>query len=553
MLWCMVGGTVVDAEELVNQVDWKEPVQSADNETTTISSVVSAPDPRDPKLGDMKLTPEQKEHVQRLKKGFVECQVQRYNGGRPRRPDDDDDQFTKQRDKIQQQDEQNVFEGIVASRTLGKQGAWPKGQTIEDPYQDFWESSHDEKHKLAQALKTKDSKIASLEIEMRRMQKDIEELHKVKATQPTPQRQTIATPDAPDNRQNIIIMLAGIIHRRTQIPDTNSSGDSSNDNNGNNELYRVVNGNDGGDIGGGGDFGGDGHGDNASVGGDSHGRNGERREFIVVKASNSVVPTVAGNNFAANPYLQFYKSMRGLIYNQGEDRGNIVGLFTELEEAGASTIIKTQHKEMVQTYPRAAQCNRAILSALLNYTAGIARGMVEYGVENGLGAWRRLYHHYMPLADDVQHLFIQQLYVIIPVTENNIDGLFNKAETITELYASHGKAEDHMSEKWLKAAVTRNLPKHIVKDLAIQLKDAQTIKEVRHIVDIYMHDYQTGMPRGQTGPMLCITSIEQPDSNTEAASTDNGKEQEPSIKTNKEDASYAITKAKASKQTDKLN
>ena len=139
--------------------------------------------------------------------------------------------------------------------------------------------------------------------------------------------------------------------------------------------------------------------------------------------------------------------------------------------------------------------------------------MVEYGIENGLDAWRKLYHHYMPLADDLQQLLIQELYALSPVTESTIDTLFNNVERITELYTRHGAAEDQISDKWIKAAVMRNLPKQIPKDLAIQLKDAKTTGEVRHIVNIYMHDYQTGMPRGQAGPMLCITSQEEQHNN----------------------------------------
>ena len=114
--------------------------------------------------------------------------------------------------------------------------------------------------------------------------------------------------------------------------------------------------------------------------------------------------------------------------------------------------------------------------------------MAEYGVEHGLDAWRRLYHHYMPLAEDLQQLFIQELYAFTPVNEIGIDGLFNRVERITELYTRHGSAEDQMSDKWIKYVVMRNLPKHIIKDLAIQFKDATTTNEVRHIINMYMHD-----------------------------------------------------------------
>ena len=211
---------------------------------------------------------------------------------------------------------------------------------------------------------------------------------------------------------------------------------------------------------------------------------------------------------------------------------------------------------MVQVYPKMAEYNRAVLAALLNYTSGIARGMVEYGVENGVDARRRFYYHYMPLADDLQQLLIQELYSLTPVNENGIDGLFNQVERITELYTRHGNAEDHMSEKWIKAAVMRNLPKHITKDLAIQPKDAKTTGEVRHIVNIYiyiyiyiyvyMHDYQTGMPRGQSGPMLCMAANESTEEATDkdSKSREKNKEQERDSGADKIEDLNAATKGK---------
>ena len=101
-----------------------------------------------------------------------------------------------------------------------------------------------------------------------------------------------------------------------------------------------------------------------------------------------------------------------------------------------------------------------------------------------------------------------------------------------------------MFEKWIKVAIMRNLPKHIIKDLAIQLKGAQTTGEVRHIINIYMHDYQTGMPRGQTGPMLCMAANETPEDNANIKIQDKDKEPEPSTETNKEDELNAATKGK---------
>ena len=190
--------------------------------------------------------------------------------------------------------------------------------------------------------------------------------------------------------------------------------------------------------------------------------------------------------------------------------------------------------------------NRASLTALLKYTAGIARGIVEYGVNNGLDVWRKFCHHYMPLADDLQQLLIQELYALTPITESTIDSLFNKVERITELYTRHGAEDEQISDKWIKAAVMRNLQKQIIKDLAIQLKDARTTGQVRHIVNIYMHDCQIGMPRGQTGPMLCVASQEDLENtkDEDGKTQDRAEDREFGKAITKDTELYAATKGK---------
>ena len=156
--------------------------------------------------------------------------------------------------------------------------------------------------------------------------------------------------------------------------------------------------------------------------------------------------------------------------------------------------------------------------------------MVEYGVDNGFDAWRRLYNHDLPLAEDLQQILIQELYALQPVTENNIDTLLNQVERVIELYTRAGKADDAISDKWIKVAVLRNLPKQVTKDHALQLKDAQYVDDVRNIVNIYLHDHQMGMPRGQSGPMLCATTNDQED--TEGNTSERGQDNS-SANTNK--------------------
>ena len=186
----------------------------------------------------------------------------------------------------------------------------------------------------------------------------------------------------------------------------------------------------------------------------------------------------------------------------------LLEILTQIEKCGGETFTDAQYKELVRQCPKTPESNRAIMSVLLNYTTGIVNGLVEYGTENGFDAWRRLYHHYLPLAEDLQQLLIQELYALTPVNENNIDTLFNKVERITEMFTKAGRVDDAISEKWIKAAVLRNLRKSVTKDLAMQLKDVKTVNEVRNVINIYLHDHQTGMPRGQIGPMLCFNAEE---------------------------------------------
>lgn len=150
--------------------------------------------------------------------------------------------------------------------------------------------------------------------------------------------------------------------------------------------------------------------------------------------------------------------------------------------------------------------------------------MVEYGVHNGFDAWRRLCNHYLPLAEDLQQILIHKLYSLSPVSENNIDGLFNQVERILELYTKYGRADDPIFEHWIKATVMRNLPKQLTKEFAMQLRNVKTVDEVRNIVNIYLHDHQTGMPRGQTGPMLCMAENGQADIADKPTGENNTKE-----------------------------
>ena len=81
---------------------------------------------------------------------------------------------------------------------------------------------------------------------------------------------------------------------------------------------------------------------------------------------------------------------------------------------------------MISIYPKAPEYDRAIRAALFNQINGIAKGLVQHNVANGLDVWRKLYHRYIPLASDLQDIFIREVYDLKPVSETDIDRLFDE-------------------------------------------------------------------------------------------------------------------------------
>ena len=51
----------------------------------------------------------------------------------------------------------------------------------------------------------------------------------------------------------------------------------------------------------------------------------------------------------------------------------------------------------------------------------------------------------------------------------------------------------------------KNLPEKIATALAIDLKKATSVDDVQNIINIYLHDHRTGLPRGTPGAMLYLT------------------------------------------------
>ena len=247
------------------------------------------------------------------------------------------------------------------------------------------------------------------------------------------------------------------------------------------------------------------------------GRDDRGKEFSLVNPRNINIPMFTGKSLNINPYLPFNNAIRRLILAQGADGDVLLTILDKVEKMGGATFTNEVLAELTTKYPKAGEWNRAIQAALLNWTNGIAKGLVQHNVHNGFDAWRKLYNRYIPLASDLQDLLIRELYDLKPVTESEIDGLFDEIARIKDLYIKAGPSDD-LSDRWIKSAVLRNLLKDLVKNLAFELKKADTIEDIQSLITIYLHDPLTGLARGQPGPLICLASQE--DNNVAVAQGD---------------------------------
>ena len=156
----------------------------------------------------------------------------------------------------------------------------------------------------------------------------------------TPMRVSIATPESPKQpgytnvfnsndikSANAVLKISittirnGVTRRPIQPPNTDSSSDYTG--NGYNTPY--INNVGLGSGGQGDDDGGDGHGGGGNgrgkgqMGKKGFGYGNKRFEFTFVKSSDTTINSFSGNNLNTNPDLPFYKSIKRLIYNQGDD------------------------------------------------------------------------------------------------------------------------------------------------------------------------------------------------------------------------------------------
>ena len=236
------------------------------------------------------------------------------------------------------------------------------------------------------------------------------------------------------------------------------------------------------------------------------------KEFRLVNPRNITITTFIGKNLHNNPYFIFNNQLRRLILIMGKDGDELLEILDVMEKLGGRKFTRQLLAEYHKDYPKIYEYDRVVKAALLNWTAGLAQGLVTYGNEGGLDAWRKMYNKYVPLADDLQHILIRQLMSIKLVNEQDVDSLFDEIERIRELYIKVGSDDEPICEKWFKVAVLQNLIDKVVQALAIELKKAASVEEMQAIINTYMFDHRTGMMRGQSGPMLYLT---EPEANNE--------------------------------------
>ena len=264
-----------------------------------------------------------------------------------------------------------------------------------------------------------------------------------------------------------------------------------------------------------------GHNDIDERGGEGNGY--KRNEFILVNPRNVTITPFSRRNINTNPYMPFNDFTRRLILPQGSDGEMLLRMLDTAEKRGGNKYDILQN--IISKYPKAAEFDTAIKSALLNLTIGVAINMIKYSVYNGFDAWRKLYHRYVPLAEDLQNTFIQELMCLKPATETDIDSLFNEVERITDLYVKICPT-DELSGKWIRAAAMKNLFEKILTSLTMEIKKAPTIDGIQPAINTYMHDHRIGFPRGTPGPMICLAEKEDTEAKTEAGRTDKPKEGE---------------------------
>lgn len=89
-----------------------------------------------------------------------------------------------------------------------------------------------------------------------------------------------------------------------------------------------------------------------------------------------------------------------------------------IEKYGEVNFTNIKLKARVDIHPKAYEYARVVNAALLTWTEGVAHGLVEHGCDNGLDAWRCLYNRYLPAAEDLQNLLMEELMMLTQALSN---------------------------------------------------------------------------------------------------------------------------------------
>ena len=162
------------------------------------------------------------------------------------------------------------------------------------------------------------------------------------------------------------------------------------------------------------------------------------REFTLVSPNKIVVPKFSGTQLGSRPYMPCNKAIKTLIKAQGAKGFQLFPILQDIEKYGDKPCDSSRLAALAEIGTKAYEYNAAIQIVLQTCTIDVVENMCRYGVHNGFDAWRKLYHHHVPLAEDLQEILIQELCELKPVSEADVDKLFVEIQRISEWYTRVG-------------------------------------------------------------------------------------------------------------------
>ena len=302
-------------------------------------------------------TPQQQVPIQQ--QGPVTRQVVRLEVGQQFLPVDDNDDHDHN-DNHDDHDRKKADSSAVAALDRVQQGKRPLGKTIGDIW---WDNSSDpwqtEKQQLIQMVEQLQNQVSKLEANINKvntttMDNVQTQMAKSTVTLVIPVKDKYAEVinfndirKAKDTDE-IVAIVDGIIRRPKRSPCTDSSGECGSGNGGTLGIYRVSNGDGDRDGDGGDEFGDNGNYNYSGTIGRSCNNGNRKADFVLVKSSNSTITTFSGSNLSSNLYLPFYKAVKRLIYDQGEDGELPLEILTQIAICGGETFTDAQYKELIR-------------------------------------------------------------------------------------------------------------------------------------------------------------------------------------------------------------